>query len=55
MERTSILKTRAAYAVNLQVMTSIDWKTPDFGDYYYISMCIVKEPYSDHEESKWKY
>jgi hypothetical protein len=35
-------------------MTSIDRKTRDFGDYYYIYLCIIKEQRSDQEESKCK-
>jgi len=35
-------------------MTSIDQKTQDFGDYYYIYLCIIKEQCSDQQESKWK-
>jgi len=51
---TFILKTRAADWAILQLMTSIDRKTRDFGDYYFIYLCIIKEPHSDEEESKWK-
>jgi len=54
MPQTSILKTGAAYWVNLQVMTSIDRKAWDFGDYYYIFICIIKKQCTDPEESKWK-
>jgi len=35
-------------------MMSIDRKTRDFGDYYSIYLCIIKEQRSDQEESKWK-
>jgi len=35
-------------------MTSIDRKTWDFGDYYYIYSWIIKEQRIDQEESKWK-
>jgi hypothetical protein len=35
-------------------MTSIDRKTRDLGDYYYIYLCIIKEQRSDQEESKRK-
>jgi hypothetical protein len=35
-------------------MTSIDQKTWDFGDYYYIYLCIIIEQHSDQEESEWK-
>jgi len=67
MQLTSILKTRAAYWANLQVMTSIDWKERDFGVYYYLQLadtvkyivkyiliCIIKEQCSDQWESEWK-
>jgi hypothetical protein len=54
MRLTCILKTKAADWVILQLMTSIDWKTRDFVDYYYIYLCIIKEQRSDQEESKWK-
>jgi len=33
---------------------SIDRKTGDFEDYYYIYPCIIKEQRSDQEESKRK-
>ena len=49
---TSILKTRAACHVNLQVMTIIDRKAWDFGDNYHIFICIIKEQCCDQEESK---
>jgi hypothetical protein len=52
MQQTFILKTRAADGAILQLMTSIDRKTQDFGDYYYIYLCIIKEQRSDQEESK---
>jgi hypothetical protein len=32
----------------------IDRKTLDFGEYYYIYLCIIKEQRSDQEESKGK-
>jgi len=64
---TSILKTRAAYSANLEVMMSIDWKKQDIGVYYYllladtlkfilkdIFICIIEEQWSDQGESKWK-
>jgi len=35
-------------------MTSIDRKTWDFGDSYYIYLSIIKEQRSDQEESEWK-
>jgi hypothetical protein len=35
-------------------MTSIDRKTRDFGDYYYIYLCIIKEQHTNQEESKGK-
>jgi hypothetical protein len=54
MRLTFILKTKAADWAILQLMKSIDWKTRDFGDYYYIYLCIIKEQHSDQEESKWK-
>jgi len=38
MQLTSILKTKAAYWANLQVMMSMDWKKPDFGVYYYLQL-----------------
>jgi len=49
-----MLKTRAAYWANLQVMTSIDWKARDFGPYDYIFISIIKEQCSDQGESEWK-
>jgi len=68
MQLTSIRKTSAADWANLQVMTSIDWKARDIGDYYYLQLvdtvkyiikdifiCIIKEQCSDQEESKWKH
>jgi len=55
MRLTFILKTKAADWAILQLMTSIDWKTRDFGNYYYIYPCIIKEQRSDQEESKWKH
>jgi len=67
MQLTSILKMRAAYWANLQVITSIDRTAPDFGDDYYLQLvdtvmyilqdifiCIIKEQCSDQAESKWK-
>jgi len=67
MQLTSILKTRAAYWTNLQVITSIDWKELDFGSYYYLKLaetvkytlknifiCIIKEQCSDQQESELK-
>jgi hypothetical protein len=51
---TFILKTKAADWAIVQLMMSIDQKTRDFGDYYYIYLCIIKEQRSDQEESKWK-
>jgi len=50
MQLTSILNTGAAYGVNLQVRMSIDRKTRDVGDYYFIFLCIIKEQRSDEEE-----
>jgi len=63
MQLTFILKTRAAYWVNVAVMTSIDRMAQHFGDYYYpdfadtikyilkdIFICIVTEPCSDQEK-----
>jgi len=35
-------------------MMSIDRKTRDFGDYYYIYLSIIKEQHSDQEQSKGK-
>ena len=35
-------------------MTSIEQKGRDFGQYYYIYLCIIKEQLSDQDESKWK-
>jgi len=52
MQLTSILKTRAAYSANLQVMTSIDQKALDFGDYYHLFISIIKEQCSVQEECK---
>jgi len=67
MQLTSILKSRAAYWANPQVMTSLDQKARDVGDYYYLQLadtakyflkdifiCIIKEQCSDQGESKWK-
>jgi hypothetical protein len=67
MQETCILKTRAAYWANLQVITSIDWEAPDFWDYYYLQLadtvkyiledifiCSIKEQCSDREESTQK-
>jgi len=67
MQLTSILKTRAAYWAKLQVITTIDRKERDFGVYNYLQLsdtakyilkniflCIIKELYSDQEESWWK-
>jgi hypothetical protein len=51
---TFIWKTKAADLPILQLMTSIDRKSRDFGDYYYIYLCIIKEQCSNQEESKWK-
>jgi len=66
MQLTSILKTRAAYWVILQVMTSIDPKERDFRVYYYLQLvdtlkyiskerfiCNIKEQRSDQGESEW--
>jgi len=68
MQLTFILKTTAAHWANLAVMTSIDQMAWCFGDNYYfeladtvkyilkdIFICIIKEQYSDQEESKWKH
>jgi hypothetical protein len=52
MQLTSILKTEAANRAILQLMTSIDRKTQDFGDFYYIYLCFIKEQSGDQEESK---
>jgi hypothetical protein len=38
----------------LQLMMSIEPKTGDFGDYYCIYLCIIKEQRRDKEESKGK-
>jgi hypothetical protein len=54
MRLTFILNTKAADWAILQLMMSIDWKTWDFGDNYYVYLCIIKEQRSDQEESKWK-
>jgi len=67
MQLTSTLKIRAANGANLQVMTNIDRKPPDFGDCYHLQFentgkyilehiftCIIKEQSSDQGESKWK-
>jgi hypothetical protein len=48
------LKIKAADLAILQLMTSIDQKTYDFGDYYYIYLCITQEQRSDQEKCKWK-
>jgi len=63
MQLTFGLMTRAAYWVNLAVMTSIDWIARHFGDYYYpeladtvkyiskdIFICIIREQCSDQEK-----
>jgi len=55
MQLTFILKARAADWAILQLMTSVDRKTWDVGDYYYIYICIINEQRSDQEESKWKH
>jgi len=67
MELSSIMKMRAAYWVNLQGMTSIDWTAWYVGDQYYLQLadtvkyilnnifrCIIEEQCSDQGESKWK-
>jgi hypothetical protein len=54
LQLKSSLKTTAGYWANLQVMTSIDRKAWDFGNYYYIFMCIIIDQSRDQEESKWK-
>jgi len=67
MQLTSILRTRAAYWANLQVMTSFDSNERDFGVYYYLQLadtvqyilndifiCIIKEQCSDQWESERK-
>jgi len=67
MQLTFILKTRAAYWANLQVMTTIDREEWDFGVYYYLQLantvkyilkdifiCIIKAQCSDQEETGWK-
>jgi len=67
MQLRSILRTRAANRVNLQVVTSIDRKEWDLRDYFYLQSvdtvkyilkdifwCIIKEQCSDQGESKWK-
>jgi len=66
MQLTSILKTRAAYRANLQVMLTIDQMALVSWDYYYLQLadtvkyilkdifvCIIKEKCSDQGESKW--
>jgi len=68
MQLTSILKTRAAYWANLQVMTTIDQNKWDFGVYDYLQLantveyilkgifiCIIKAQCSDQGESWWKH
>jgi len=55
MRLTFILKTKAAEWAILQLMTSIDQKTREFGDYYYIYLCIITEQHRDQEESEWKH
>jgi len=54
MQLTFILKTQAADWAILQLITSIDRKTRDFGDYYYLYLCIIKEQGSYQEECEWK-
>ena len=36
-------------------MMSIDRKAWDFGDHYYIFICIIKEQHSDQDECTWKH
>jgi len=67
MKITSILKTRAASWVNLEVVTSIDRKERDFVVLYYLQSAdtvryifnnifvgIIEEQCSDQGERKWK-
>jgi len=54
MQLTFILKTREADWAILQLMTSIDRKARDFGDYCFIYLCIITAQRNDQEESKWK-
>jgi len=67
MQLTSILQTKAAYWVHLQVKTSIDQKEQDFWVYYYLQLadtlryilldifiCIIKEHFCHKGESTWR-
>jgi len=67
MQLAMMLKTTAAYWATLEVMTSIDWIALTLEDYYFpasadtvmyilsdIFICIIKEQWSDQDESKWK-
>jgi len=66
MHLTSIVKTRAAYWVNVHIMTCIDRMEADCGMYYYLQLpdtgkyisrdifrWIIKEQCSDQGESQW--
>jgi hypothetical protein len=55
MGQTSILKTGTAYWAIWQVMISIDPKTQDFGEYYYIALCIIKKQHSEQQDCKCKH
>jgi hypothetical protein len=54
MQVKFILKVRAADGAILQLMTTIEGRTQDFGDYYYIYLCIVKKQRSEGEQCKSK-
>jgi hypothetical protein len=66
MQLTSISNTGPAYWATQQVMTSIDWKAWDFGNFQYLHLAntvkyhiqdiftyIIKVQWTDQEESKW--
>jgi hypothetical protein len=54
MQLTSMLKTRAAYSANLQVLTRIDQNNTILEIIITFFICIIKEKCSDQEESKLK-
>ena len=55
MGRTFILKTGTANWAIWQVMINIDPKTQDFGEYYDISLCIIKKQRSEQQDCKCKH
>jgi len=54
MQLIFVLQTGAADWAILQLMTSIDQKTRDLGDYYYVYQCSIIEQRSEQEESERK-